>query len=91
MLVSELGGELGVRRHTCGHTFLCDKLPCSLQHHDRVLSLVGARRCELDVNVWQGAAARVAVATTRHAAHLDGRVGCPRGEGLQARRQGMEL
>lgn len=85
------GCELGVRAHTCGHTFLLDELPRSLQHHDRVLSFVGARGCELDVNVWQGAAARVAMATTRHAAHLDGSVGCPRGEGLQARRQSMEL
>ena len=67
------------------------ELPRSLQHHDRVLSLVGARWGELDVNVRQGAAARVTVATARHAAHLDARVGRPRCEGLQTRRQGMEL
>lgn len=29
--------------------------------------------------------------TTGHAAHLDGSVGFPRGEGLQSSRQGMEL
>ncbi|TNN69505.1 hypothetical protein EYF80_020339 [Liparis tanakae] len=51
----------------------------------------GARRGELDVNVRQAAAAGVAVAATRHAAHLDGRVGCPCGEGLQTRGQGVEL
>lgn len=43
---------------------LHEDVPCSLQHHDCVLSLVRAGRSELDVNVWQGTAARVAVATT---------------------------
>lgn len=43
---------------------LCDELPRSLQHHNGVLSLVCARRGELNVNVRQGTAARVAVATT---------------------------
>lgn len=31
------------------------------------------------------------MAAARHAAHLDGGVGFPGGEGLQARREGMEL
>lgn len=80
-----------VKCHICGYTFLCDELPCSLQHHDCVLSLVGAGRGELDVNVRQGTAARVAMATTRHAADLDSGVGCPCGEGFQTRRQSVEL
>ena len=75
-----------MRCQTCGHVFLCNRLPCSLQHHDRVLSLVGARGAELDVNVRKGTAARVAVATAGHAAHLDGSIGLPRGEGLQTSR-----
>lgn len=68
-----------------------EQLPRGLQHHDGVLSFVGARRGELDVNIRQAAAARVAVAATGHAAHLDGRVCRPSSEGLQTRRQGMEL
>lgn len=71
--------------------YFCDDVPCSLQHHDCVLTLISARRGELNINVRQGTAARVAMATTRHAAHLDSSVGCPRGEGLQARRKSMEL
>lgn len=51
-------------RHACCRTTLCDELPRRLQHHDCVLSLVGARRGELDVNVRQAAAAGVAVAAT---------------------------
>lgn len=80
-----------VRCHICSHAFLCDDLPCSLQHHDCVLPFVRACRGKLNINVWQAAAARVAMATTWHAAHLDACVGCPCGKGFQPRRQGMEL
>lgn len=66
-------------------------LPSGLQHHDSVLSLVGARGHEGNIDVWEGAAAGVAVPATRHATHLDALAGRPCGEGLQARGQGMEL
>lgn len=66
-------------------------IPGRLQHHDRVLALVGAGGRELHVDVGQGAAAGVAVAAARHAAHLDGGVGGPGGEGLEASREGVEL
>lgn len=66
-------------------------LPGGLQHHDRVLALVRAGGCEGDVDVGEAAAARVAMAATCHAAHLNARVGHPGGKGLQARREGMQL
>lgn len=79
------------RRHTCSHATPSLRLPCGLQHHDRVLALVRARGRELHVDVGQAAAAGVAVASAGHAAHLDAGVRHPGSEGLQACRQCVEL
>lgn len=65
--------------------------PGRLQHHDGVLALKSAGRGEVDIDVGEPTAVRVAMATTGHATSFNASNGGPGGEGFQASSQGMEL